>query len=320
MRGAQVRAAVIFRTHIWDDFARRQFDRLRARVVHGDVFVLADETNGSLGCIAHDGVVRMTEADALRLGLARRGQQNLMWFNGDYPLYYFFSLHPHYDYYLQIEYDVVMNTDVDELVRRAAADGTDFVGLTKGEPVEVWAWRHTCLDAYDGKDIRYQLICCCLLSRRALERLFAQRRELSSRLRNDQAWPYCEGFIATEIRLAGMKSAELSDYIDTAAYDTWPPYLESELAKFATAPVIHPVLDQPRYIASLLKYKVGVAGYLNPLSLFHRKLRRLSARDYLDALATSFAVKVRRTLRNHGLIRTWKVTGQAPVQTISTPR
>jgi hypothetical protein len=304
MRGEHLRTAIIFRTHFWDDFARRQFDRLRARVVHGDVFVLVDETNGPAGHIAHDGVVRMTEADVLRLGLARRGEQNLMWFNGDYPLYYFLSLYQNYDYYLQVEYDVVMNTDLDRLVARAAADATDFVGLTKGEPVEAWAWRQTCVDAYDAKDIRYQLICCCLLSHRALELLFARRLELSNRLINDEAWPFCEGFIATEIRLAGMKSVELSDYLDTTAYNTWPPYIESELPALAQAPVIHPVLDQPRYVASLLKYKVGVAGYLNPLSLFHRKLRRLSVRDYLGALGTSFAFKARRTLRNRGLIRT----------------
>ncbi len=298
------RYAVIFRTHFWDDFVTRQLERLSRQVAQGDIFVLIDETNGAVEGIAHNRVVRMRDADATGLGLALRGEQNLMWFNGDYPLYHFQHRHPEYDYYLQLEYDVVLNTDLDSLVARAAADGADFVGLTKGEPVQIWAWRHTCLDAYAGDDIRYQLICCCLLSRRALERLFTRRLEMSARLSSTQAWPHCEGFIATEIRLAGMKSVELSEYVDTFAYDSWPPYVESDLDRLAAAPVIHPVLDKSRYVASLLKYKVGLAGYLNPLSLFHRKLRRLPAREYFEALTSSFAVKVLRTLRNYGLLRT----------------
>ena len=298
------RYAVIFRTHFWDEFAARQLDRVCKRVGHGDVFVLVDETGGKVEGITHDRVVRMTEADATGMGLANRGEQNLMWFNGDYPLYYFLRHHPAYDYYLQLEYDVVLNVDLDTLVARTAADGTDFLGLTKGEPVEEWAWRRTCVDTYAGDDIRYQLICFCLLSRRALEKLSARRLEMAASIRDDQAWPFCEGFIATEIRLAGLNSRELSDYVDTTAYDTWPPYVESDLQQMATKAIIHPVLDQNRYIASLLKYKVGLAGYLNPLSLFHRKLRRLPTRDYHQALASSFASKAKRTLRSHGLLRT----------------
>ncbi len=296
------RYAVIFRIHFWDEFAARQLERLRARVSQGDVFVLVDETGGKVAGIGHDRVVGMTEDDAAAAGLPRRGEQNLMWFNGDYPLYLFLQRFPDYDFYVQLEYDVVLNTDLDDLVARAAADGTDFIGLTKGEPVEVWAWRHTCTDAYAGPDIRYQLICLCLLSRRALEHLSARRVALSAELGDDRAWPFCEGFIATEIRLAGLKGAELSDYLDTSSYDTWPPYVESDLPGLSRAPVVHPVLDKPRYVASLLKYKVGLGGYVNPMSLFHRKLRRLPTREYGEALFTSFAFKVRRTLRGLGLL------------------
>ena len=135
--------AVIFRTHFWDDFAQRQFDRLLARVGAGDVYVLVDETNGRVEGIRHDRVVRVTEQDMLDMGLPRAGTGNLLWFNGDYPLYRFLELHGAYDYYLQLEYDVVLNTDIDALVGRAAADGVDFIGLTKGEPVEEWAWLAT---------------------------------------------------------------------------------------------------------------------------------------------------------------------------------
>jgi hypothetical protein len=298
---------VILRTHFWDEFAARQLARLRSQVADGDVYVLVDETGRQVEGIERDidpsFVVRMTEDEAVGLGLPRRGEQNLMWFNGDYPLYFFQQKFPSYAYYLQLEYDVVVHTELDALVARAAADGVDFLGLTKGEPAAVWAWRHTCIDAYDAQAIRYQLICFCLFSHQALARLFARRLELASALRADQAWPFCEGFIATEIHLAGMKAAELSAYLDTSAYDTWPPYVETDLPELAGAPVVHPVLDKPRYVASLLKYRVGLMGYVNPMSLFHRKLRRLPLSEYRDALVSSFAVKVRRTMRNRLPIR-----------------
>ncbi len=36
--------AVIFRTHFWDAFAQRQFDRLASTVKTGHLYVLVDET------------------------------------------------------------------------------------------------------------------------------------------------------------------------------------------------------------------------------------------------------------------------------------
>lgn len=294
-------AAVIFRTHFWDAFVARQFDRLCRQVRHADIFVLVDETGGRVEGITHDRVVRLTEADVLATGLARRGEQNILWFNGDYPLYYFYSQHPEYEYYFQLEYDVVLNTDVDRLIARMAADQADFAGLTKGDPVEKWHWRNTCADSYQIEDIRWMLICCCLFSRRAIARLYERRLEMSRTIRDDQAWPFCEAFIATEIKLAGLKAVELSDYIDTSAYDHWPPYVESDLPIMSRVDVIHPLLNQSRYTDSLLKYQIGLSGYLNPLSLYHRKLRRLPVQDYIRALVSSFTFKARRTL---GSLRT----------------
>lgn len=32
--------AVLFRTHFWDDYVERQYQRLRAQVGRGDVFIL----------------------------------------------------------------------------------------------------------------------------------------------------------------------------------------------------------------------------------------------------------------------------------------
>ncbi len=293
------KTAIIFRTHFWDDFAQRQFDRLLAEAGGCDVFVLVDETSRKVIGIPHDKIVRVTESTLLEMGLADAGEGNLLWFNGDYPLYLFQTLYPEYDYYLQLEYDVLINGGVAPLIEAAATQGVDFVGLTKGEATPDWPWVATCADAYRLDEIEHQLICLALFSGRALRHLWARRLDLSAAYaRGDiRAWPMCEGFIATELTMAGMVCRELSDFGDTALYDHWPPYLEADIGALVAHRFIHPVLDQERYVASMLKYHVGLKGYLNPNSLYHRKLRRLPAPRYLSALAASFADKARRNLR-----------------------
>ena len=290
--------AVIFRTHFWDDFTRRQLQRLRAAMCEGDIFVLVDETNGPVAGIEHDRVVRTCEAELLGMGLARAGTGGLLWFNGDYPLYRFQELHPNYDYYVQLEYDVVFKTDLDAMVARADANGIDFVGLTKGEATPDWPWVDTCDGVYPPDEIRHQLICVSLFSNRALAHLHRRRLALSEAYRfgTIRAWPMCEAFIATELA-RGFRCAELSEFGDTGAYDHWPPFLERDLDRTAGA-FIHPLLDEQRYASSLLKYQIGLTGYLRPNSLFHRKARRLPARQYVELVASSFVAKARRTLRD----------------------
>jgi hypothetical protein len=295
------RTAIMFRTHFWDDFAQRQFDRLLARAATADVFVLVDETTRPV-VVPHDKVVRVTAGELLGMGFADAGEGNLLWFNGDYPLYRFLQLHGDYEYYLQLEYDVVINTDIDALMAVVAADRIDYIGLTKGEATPDWPWLNTCTDAYAIGEIRHQLICLALFSGRALRHLWACRLALSAAYaRGDiKAWPMCEGFIATELAKTDMVCRELSDYGDTACYDHWPPFLEADLGKLDAHRFVHPVLDDERYIASLLKYHVGLSGYLNPASLFHRKLRRLPPGRYVRALRESFASKAARTMRSAG--------------------
>ncbi len=294
-----LRVAVIFRTHFWDAFAARQFQRLTQKVGGGDVYVLVDETSGPVEGIPHEKVVRMTETDVLALGFPRAGKGNLLWFNGDYPLYYFMKEHGFYDYYVLLEYDVALNVDVDPLVARVAAAGIDFVGLTKGEPVREWPWLDTCRDAYPLEDIQYKLICLSVYSARAVCWLANRRLELAAQVRDGsiKAWPFCEGFIATEMARNDFVTAELTDFVDTGTYDFWPPYVEADLPEMLDRPLIHPVLDRDRYVGSLLKYKVGLNGYFNVNSTLHRKLRRLPVPLYVKTLTNSFMQKALRNLK-----------------------
>ena len=236
---SEQKTAVIFRTHFWDGFAQRQFDRLLASAGSCDVFVLVDETARKVEGISHDRVVRVTESELLDMGLADAGHGNLLWFNGDYPIYRFQQLHPDYDYYLQLEYDVVINGGIAPFVAAAAAQGVDFVGLTKGEATPDWPWVDTCTDAYRLDEIAHQLICLALFSGRALRHLWQRRLDMSGAFARGEirAWPMCEGFIATELAMAGMACRELSDFGDTALYDHWPPlsggrYWQPQIASF----------------------------------------------------------------------------------------
>jgi len=69
----------------------------------------------------------------------------------------------------------------------------------------------------------------------------------------------------------------------------------------AEAQVIHPVPDQRRHVANMQKYESGLLGYLNPTSLFHRKLRRLPVTFCVQSLVSVLARKAQRTFRNQWL-------------------
>ncbi len=288
---------IVFRVHFWDDYARRQFARLQAHAAGADIYILVDETNGAATGIEHDKIVRITEQDVVAQGFARAGEGGLFWFNGDYPLYYFRQLCGQYRYYLCLEYDVVLNVAIDAFMRAVMADGTDFVGLTKGDPPPQWLWSKTCLDTYRLEDVRSQLISLSVFSGRALDLLAERRLEQSRARREGDEWPYCEGFVPTELALNGMTITELSRYGSTDGYDHWPPFLETELATLSGYPFVHPVLDQDRYVASMLKWPIGLKNFLNVNSLVHRKLRRLPLPRYVGAISSGFSTRVARRVQ-----------------------
>ena len=202
-------------------------------------------------------------------------------------------------FYVKLEYDVVLNTRLDDLVVKAAAASVDFVGLTKGEPTPEWKWLATCSGAYAFSEIKHQLICLCLFSGRALDHLSGRRLEMAAdwEAGRIQSWPMCEGFIATEIALSGFTVRELSEFGGVEAYNFWPPFLESELGELEKADLIHPVLDNKRFAANLCKSADGVLQFLSPTSFLHRRLRRMAPGDYARAVTSSdFRQGLQRTL------------------------
>jgi hypothetical protein len=302
-----VRYALIFRTHFWDAFAERQFRRIAARAPGADLWVLVDETRGHVAGIPTDRVFRLTDAQLLDAGYVAAGEGSIQWYSGDVPLYMFYAAHPDYALYVQMEYDVNFHLDVDDLAAQIARDRTDMVALTKPEAHYEWPWLDSCLDVYKREEVRHQLICIGAFSNHALRVLSQQRLAQARRFKagDIKAWPYCEGYLASEAVRQNLAVRELSDYGDIAAYDWWPPYPERDLPRLERFPFVHPVLDEQRYVPSLFKMPLSFRTLLYPGSWFNRKLRRLGPRGYFRAvkgghLGTAFRKAMQATKTSAG--------------------
>ncbi|MBV9749808.1 MAG: hypothetical protein JO157_13445 [Acetobacteraceae bacterium] len=292
------RYAVVFRTHIWDDYVARQYRRLAARIGSGDLFVLLDETNGPVP-VSEGKVVSHTQEGIKALGLADAGRGNMLWYNGDYPLYFFYHQYPDYDHYIMVEYDVAVHGDVDAMVAFTAREGIGFIGLTKGEPVAEWPFTATCLDAYAPEDVKKRLFCFAVFSRDAVQALFEGRLSLSRELAEGtiQRWPYCEAYIPTELALNGFKLAELSELGSTDLYDWRPAFVETDLGRLQQHTFVHPVLDAHRYVQATIKGHWSTWDALNPRSAFMRKLRRVPLSVYGAPLAAALRARLAESAR-----------------------
>ncbi len=246
-------------------------------------------------------MVRITDQAILDAGYVAAGEGSLQWYSGDVPLYLFRAAHPDYDYYIQIEYDAVVNVSVDELVARLDSGGVDVLGLTNKdiEPIETWHWRSSCLDAYSPEEIKGVLICFSAYSKRALQRLEHARSAQAEEFHRGaiKRWPYCEAYVATEAHRQNLSVHQLSQFGDVDRYRWWPPYLEEELPRFAGNSFVHPVLDAPKFVPSLFKMDLGLRALLNPASWLHRKLRMLGPAAYAKALGAHLPKAIAFNLR-----------------------
>ena len=297
--GETGRYAVVFRTHFWDAFVGRQFERLLEVVGQGDVYVLVDETRGHVAGIPTQRCFRLTDGQVLAAGYVAAGEGSIQWFSGDVPLYMFRAAHPDYDYYVQLEYDVNIHRPVDDIVDQVARDRADIVSLERRETPPDWYWMPTLAGVYPVEEATHRLICLSIFSGRALDALSAARLCYAERYRAGElpSWPFCEAFIPIEGKRLGLRLSDLSSYGDVDRYDWWPPYLEKDLPSLRRHAFVHPILDRPRFTASMLKYP-NVRALFGPRSDFHRRLRRLGMAGYLKViLSRTFLTQAGQTLK-----------------------
>jgi hypothetical protein len=89
---ATPRCAVVFKTYAWDGFVERQAQRFAEAAGALDFFISVDVTNGSVGLIPFERVVRFGGADLAAAGLPMRySVGGVLWWNRDYAHYQFLA-------------------------------------------------------------------------------------------------------------------------------------------------------------------------------------------------------------------------------------
>jgi hypothetical protein len=270
---APPRCAVVLKTYAWDEFVERQAHRLAEAAGVLDLYVSVDETNGPVGPIPFERVVRFTCNDLAGAGLPMRyAVGGVLWWNPDYAHYQFLTQYPDYDYYLFVEYDCVLQCSLEQFVVRAASQGADFVALPITRPFKKWHWMPYQRDVYPLGEVKLSLLNACLFSSRALKWLHQRRLAMGSDPFMRQ-WPSSEVFIPTEVARAGMTWLSLADFGDVSHCDWFPPTMEEDLQTADGDAFLHPVLDRRRYVSSMLYNRWSLApGELDrALSRFQRK-------------------------------------------------
>jgi hypothetical protein len=269
------RCAVVFKTYAWDGFVERQARRLAEAAGALDFYISVDETNGSVGPIPFERVVRFTCAALEVAGFPMRySLGGVLWWNPDYAHYQFLSQHLDYDYYLFVEYDCVVQCSLERFVIRAASKGGDFVALPIAKPFLKWHWMPYQRDVYAPDEVKLALLNVCLFSSPALKHLYLRRLAMNGDPSVRQ-WPSSEVFVPTEVRRAGMTWLSLADFGDVSHCDWFPPTMEEDLRPSDHDAFLHPVLDRRRYVSSILHNR----GSLPPGEL-DRALARFRREEY----------------------------------------
>lgn len=278
--------AVLFKIYFLDLFVIRQLERLKAVAGSGDLYVIADETGGTIDPIPHDKVIRTSEADMIRRGFIKADPRLAMfWHSADYSLYVPFEDLPPYDYYVTVEYDAVITTDIGALVEAIGAQGITFAGLRATQPVSEWEWTETCNTIYDPAVLRPYLNAIAFYSHGGVARLRESRLDMSRRFRDGEItqYPMSEAFIGTELELHGYRVGNLADFGNFSRYTWWPPTVEAELDELKHCTFIHPVLEGQRAATALLRTDklphLFLPGWPVP-----RRLGRLRPGDYIPKL------------------------------------
>ena len=272
--------AVLFKAHFWDEFTQRQFERLRANVGRGHLWILFDETLKPAPTLPYDRVIGITTDKLMKLGLPLvTTHGSILWYNTDYPHYVALAELGSYDFYITVEFDAAIRQPVDTLVDRLAADGVDYLGFPIRKTAQQWAWFPMHRDIY-GPEMLVYLSCIAAFSHRAIHRLLARRQEMGRDFTAGEIpfWPNNEAFLPNEIRRAGMTSASLSQYGSTELYDWWPPTEETKLSRIEANEFVHPVLQGMRYARSLIHHAPALSSFRDRSSADHAKLSHFDPR------------------------------------------
>jgi hypothetical protein len=199
--------------------------------------------------------------------------------------------------------------------------GIDYLGLPLRKPIDDWPWIESHFSVYKREDIRLALSCLAIFSRRAMKLLRDRRLAMAEGFVSGEVpfWPNNEAFIPTEIGLAGLKAASIADYGNADAFEWWPPSLELDIAGTPPGRFLHPVLDEGRYIKSLVHHWPNTPSLLRPTGELRSKLQRFPARTYWPVLVRELEERTRDRLQQKvfaklGLARSWLAAAESPAR------
>lgn len=300
------RALVLVRTHQVNDKVADLTRALEATADTYDVALLVDETNGRPP-VTHERIVWHSVAACADLGLPMPAER-MLWWCGDYPLYFAARQYPQYAWYVMIEYDVHLTAGDGRLIRDLVdrlMNGParfDCVGLRlrhgglRDDRILSAAFRR-------GNDVHSYFLPVLALSRPAVNYLFLDRRLEAARGTRPEDVIYCEPFIPMALLEGGFTVGDLNEVIP-GCYDDRLMVLPSRFlglprslaAGFAAySGMIHPVYDDAEFLERFIA-RIRTAEWQ---AYFLRTLDDPGLAAIPVALRESFAARARALLADH---------------------
>ena len=143
----------------------------------------------------------------------------IMWYNCDYRFYYVRKIFPGYDCYWQFEYDIFCNGDSYQPFFDTYAKHTEDLLSTHYRAEQMngnWPWSKNVDWNYKDMPIYGSLFPIVRLTGRAVDFLYGQRLKQEELFENmsgskNDAWPFCELFVPTELVNNGFTAASMEE-------------------------------------------------------------------------------------------------------------
>lgn len=213
----------------------------------------------------------------------------IMWYNGDYRLYYVRQNFPGYKYYWFAEYDVFCNAqNYGGFLSRSNDNRADLLikGFGRERLRGKWRWTHGIDWAYNGWDVYKSFFPAERLSARAIDYLYQRRlrhKEMFVPDGNNQ-WVFCELFVPTELMHAGFSCSLLDEPNIRFLDDDFTIHLNDE--RFFIEPddhLYHPVKSTRNEITKLQTH----------ISELNVQIRKLFLTTLIDKLCAELSVDLK---------------------------
>ncbi len=287
-----------FRAYYWNDDVAELARRFFAACPDGRQVVVADETRAKLPIDQYEVIAHTDDLSAF--GLPDYPEGRSLWYNNDYALYVLRRALPGYDYYVTAESDVAVNVEIEPILAAAAARGIDIIGHELRQPGPDWHWYG------NGKAVFAELwaglFVFTLASARAVDLLLETRQRQAEVFKAGALaeWPFCESFIPSVLKRAGMNFAHIHEFVDTRNLSYRPHIQITDERANRPGTMVHSVLGRKDFIAAVVKEQPP-ADWFTPGSTLRRAMEGIPVAEFGPALLQRFADKVDHA--GHGAFR-----------------